>query len=129
MISTPIELIAFILIAISLIKITVIAVDPMIWYRNVVKVIFGNQRVTQVISLILAATVLYYLLAELTIVQILAAVFFMVLIMVFGLVSFGVKLLSVYEELYQRKNILKRYWFYTVIWLVLLLWGLKELFS
>ena len=129
MISTPIEAIAFVLIAISLIKIIVIAIDPMIWYRNVVKVIFSNKRTTQVVSLTLAAIVLYYLLIELSIIDIFASIFFMALIMMFGFASFGAKFLGFAEDIYKEKNVLNRYWFYTAIWIVLLLWGLQELFS
>ena len=47
----------------------------------------------------------------------------------FGFASFGAKFLDVAEDIYKRKNVLNRYWFYTAIWIVLLLWGLQELFS
>jgi len=127
MISTPIELIAFILIAISLIKIVTIAIKPMAWYNSVVKPLFSNPRATQTISFLLAALVLYYLLIELSIVQILAAVFFMALLMLGGMVSFAKPFIDDAEKIYRGRNILRKYWLYTLIWVILLLWGLKEI--
>ena len=127
MISTPIELIALILITISLIKIVTIAIKPMAWFDGVVKPLFGNPKVTQVVSFLLAALVLYYLLIELTIVQVLAVTFFMALLMLGGMVSFAKPFIDDAEKIYRGRHILRKYWLYTLIWVVLLLWGLKEI--
>ena len=31
------------------------------------------------------------------------------------------------EKIYRGRNILRKYWLYTLIWVILLLWGLKEI--
>ena len=70
---------------------------------------------------------IYYLLIELTIVQVLAAVFFMALLMLGGMVSFAKPFIDDAEKIYRGRHILRKYWLYTLIWVVLLLWGLKEI--
>lgn len=124
---TPIEIIALIIIIISAIKIIVILANPKSW-ADVVKKIWANPMITSVISFILAAIVLYYLLQSgLTIVQILAVTLFVALLMAVGIGMYATEMISMATKML-KKGVLKKAWFYTLIWIVLLIWGAKELF-
>ena len=125
---TAIENIALILIVVSLIKIITIIIKPMAWYNGVVKKVYRPSKITPIIFLILALIVLYYLLQELTIVQILAVMLFTALIFAIGSSAYSKELINLADKLYKQKNIVKRSWLSFVIWIILLLWGLKELF-
>lgn len=123
---TPIGIIALILIIVSAIKIVVILVNPKSW-ADVVKKIWANPMVTSIISLILAAIVLYYLIQSgLTIVQILAVTAFVGLLMAVGIGIYANEVISMATKML-KKGILKKAWLYTLIWIILLIWGVKEL--
>ncbi len=123
---TPIEILALILIVISLIKIITILINPKAWLNGVVNKVYLPY--SQTVFLILAMTVLYYLLQELTIIQILAVMLFASLIFAIGFATFSKELIKLADKLYKKENIIKKSWLSLTIWLILLLWGLKELF-
>lgn len=123
----PIELIAFIFIIFSLIKIISISISPQSWNRNIVKKLFKNYHLTAFFSFILAIIVLYYLLKELTIVQIIASASFVFLLIAFGISAYHEEILKLSDKIYKDKIILKKSIIYIIIWLILLLWGLKEI--
>ena len=124
---TPIGIIALILIIVSAIKIIVILVNPKSW-ADLVKKIWVNPMVTSIVSLILAAIVLYYLIQSgLTIVQILAVTAFVALLMAVGIGIYAKEVISIATKML-KKGILKRAWLYTLIWIILLIWGAYELF-
>ena len=125
-IGTPTEILALILIIISLIKIVVVLINPHAWLNGVVKKIY--KPYSTIIFLILALIVLYLLLQELTIIQILAVMLFAALIFAIGLSAYSNELIQLADKLYKQKNIFKRSWLSFLIWIILLLWGLKELF-
>ncbi len=124
---TPIEIIALILIIISAIKIIVILVNPKSW-ADVVKKIWANPTLTSIIALILAAIVLYYLvwIEGMTIVQIFAVTAFVVLLMAVGIGTYAKEVISMSTRML-KKGVLKRAWFYTLVWIVLMIWAIKEL--
>ena len=124
---TPIEIIALILIIVSAIKIIVILINPTSW-MGFAKKIWSNVALMMIVALILAGVVLYYLLQELTIVQILATATFVSLLIVIGLAKHVKPLISTYEKTIKGKGMIKEYWLYMLIWIVLLAWGAKELF-
>lgn len=125
---TPTEIMALIIIIISAIKIIVILVNPKSW-ADFVKKIWANSMVTSIIALILAIIVLYYLVwvEGMTIVQILAVSLFVVLLMAVGIGIYAKEVVSMATKML-KKGVLKKAWFYTLIWIVLLVWGAKELF-
>ena len=123
---TPIEIIALILIIVSGIKIIVILINPNAW-MNFAKKLFANASLVRIVLLILAGVVLYYLLQELTIIQILAAATLIVLLIGIGLAKDFNTLIKLYNNQNSGK-LLKDNWLYTLIWIVLLAWGAKELF-
>ena len=125
---TPVEWMALILIVISAIKIIVILVKPKAWNDSVVKKLWKNSGLAMIVSLILAAVALYYLLQELTIVQILATMLFLALLMAIGVSAYKKEIIGLADKMLKNKSVIKKSWLYLIIWIVLLLWGAKELF-
>ena len=125
---TPIETLAFIIAALSLIKILVILVNPMSWFRGVVKPVYSNPFWLQFIGLILAGVSLFYLLQELTIVQIFAVMFLFAALMLFGVAAYNKEILALADKIYKKKGAIKKSWLSILIWLVLIIWVLVELF-
>jgi hypothetical protein len=123
------QIIALIFIIISLIKIVIISFNKKFWINNITKRVLKNSHTFSFICLILSLIVLYYLLKELTITQIIASMTLAVLLIGFGILT-HIKELSISIEKIQRdKNIIKKSLIYIIIWLIILLWGLKEIFS
>jgi len=124
---TPIEIIALILIALAFIKMVILLVKPKAW-MNLTKSIYSNKILIQVVAFILASILLYYLLQELTIVQILAVIAFTAFLVVLGLASEVEFIVKKYEAQIKNGSLWKKHWFYVLVWLVLLIWGAYELF-
>ena len=125
---TPVEWMALILIVISAIKIIVILVKPKAWNDSVVKKLWKNSGLAMIVSLILAAVALYYLLQELTIVQILATMLFLALLIAVGVAAYKKEVIGLADKMLKNKAVIKKSWLYIIIWIVLLLWGAKEIF-
>jgi len=123
---TGIEIIVWVLIIATAIKLIAIAVSPK-GYISFAKSIYANPKVVKFVALILSGVVLYYLLFELTIVQIIASGAFIILILVIGLASEMPYFMKKAETLINKGNIWKEYWLYTLIWIILLGWALREL--
>jgi hypothetical protein len=67
---TPIEIMAFIAAIIVPIKIIMLLRSQKSWFNTVTRRFWGNAVVTTILSLIVVIVTLYYLLQELTIIQI-----------------------------------------------------------
>ncbi len=126
---TAIENLALFLIIISLIKLIVITIKPTAWFNGVVKKIYKPSKVTPWVFIILSLVILYYLIqGGLTIVEVLAVMLFTAFIMGAGFTIYSKEMLKLADKVYKEGNIMKKYWHITLVWLFLLLWGLKELF-
>ena len=123
---TPIEWIALIFAAVGLIKMIVILVNRESWL-SVTRKVYGNPGVWRIVFLILAAIVLWFLIQELTIVQIIAAGAFVTLLIGLAIMSFSKEMLPIAEKIL-KKGFSGWMWFYIIIWVVLLVWVLWELF-
>jgi len=124
---TTIEIIALIFIIISLTKIIYITLNPTSWNKRIVKKIWKNPHATSFISLILALIILFYLIKELTIIQILATSAFVSMLILYAFSIFSKELMNLTNKFYKGRTILKRASIYIILWLILLLWGLKEI--
>jgi hypothetical protein len=128
MVFTPVEIIALIIIAISVIKIAIILVNPGAW-MNFAKKIYVKPDITSIVALILGGVVLWYLLESgITIIEIFAVTAFVALLIMVGLAKEIEPLMKKYEGMVKKGNLWKEYWLYTLIWAILLAWGIKELF-
>ena len=128
MVYTSIEIIAIIIIAAAVIKMVFLAINAK-GYMNFAKGFYKSAGIAQLIGVIIAAIVLYYLnQAGITIVQILAVMAFLAGILVVGLAPHLEDLIKKYEGQIKRGHMWKENWLYILIWIALLVWGVKELF-
>ena len=120
---TSIEIIALVLIVISAIKMLVLLVKPMAW-MDFAKSIYKKPIVAKIVGVILGGVVLYYLInSGMTIVQILAVTAFVAALFVIGLAGHVETFIKRYEKEIKAGKMWKEHWFYTLIWIVLLVWG------
>ena len=119
---TPVEIIALIFAALGVIKILVILINKDTWHKHVVKPIYGSDaRIISIVTLVLAAAILYYLLLEMTIIQVFAAMAFFSMLIMFSFIHYQKDLMGFINKVY-NKNFGGWLWVYIVIWLVLCLW-------
>jgi len=127
-ITNAIEVIALIMIIVAVIKMIVLLIKPQAW-MNFAKGMLGKKVLTQIVGVVLAAVVLYYLIgAGMTIVEILAATTFVALLLVVGLAQHTDDLVKKYQAQIKRGNLWKENWLYALLWIIILVWGAKELF-
>ncbi len=124
----PIEIIALILIIVVAIKLIVIMTNPKKWIA-VVDAIWKNSGLTTIVCLVGAGVILYYLLdAGMGIVQILAVMLLLSLLMGLSIAAYSKDLIGLGKKMLKDRAIVKKAWLAIIIWIVLILWGLKELF-
>jgi len=124
---TPIEIMASVVVGLSLIKIIVVSIKPEVWMNNVVRGIYGH-KISTPIFFILAVGGLYFLLQELTIIQIMAVMFFFMFVFGLSLMAFAKDFLPFVESIYRNKTeIWRKSWFAALIWLVLIIWTIISL--
>lgn len=122
--------IAVLLLAILVvIKFLVLAIKPKAWL-NLAKSIYGNPLIAGLVEVILGAVLLYYLLMQLTIVQIMAAVTLGALLTALSFTIYGKDLIPFASKLIRNKRVLwsPRAWFVWLIWLVLIGWAVYTIF-
>jgi hypothetical protein len=123
---TPIEIFAGIVAVLTLVKILVIIKNPGKWVK-VSESFLKNSGALMLVALIAAVYVLYQLLLEVTIIQIFAVMFFMMLLMMTSMAIYSKELLEMSRKLLKDKNIVKKSWLPILIWVLLSIWVLKEL--
>jgi len=126
MVFSTIEWFALVLAVLTIVKLLVISINAKSW-MSFSKSLFVKPWLATTVSLVLALVVLYYLLAELTIVQIFATMLFLSLLMAASLAHF-------YKDLHKtvNKNIkgkIKDMWLSIIIWMILSVWVLVSLFT
>jgi len=122
-----IEWMAAIIALIALIKIVILLISPKGWIP-VVKFFYGKPIATMIIAAILAIGGLWYLLQELTIVQIFAVLFFMSALMLVSAPIYSKDMISLAKKVLRDRKFIAKTWLPLIIWLVLVIWALKELF-
>jgi len=129
---STIEILALVLIVFSFIKLIVIAINPQLWYgptNPLMKLPALNHNVVNVVFLILVAIILFFLLTEINIVQIFVAMFLGVLLVMIMFVSNLKKIIEMLVgDTTSSKDFYRRYWFPSVVWLVLMIWVLWKIF-
>ena len=123
-----VETIAAIFVLFGVLKMLFVFFSPKTW-MGFAKKLYSKPKVLSFISLVLAAVVLYYLMgAGVTIIQIFAVMTFMTLLLLVGMAQYAKQIIKFYDKK-NLKKILADMWLYVVIWIALLIWGLKELFA
>lgn len=129
MIWGALQIAVLILAILVVIKFLVLAIKPKAWL-NFAKSIYSNPLVLGLVEVILGAALLYYLLMQLTILQIMAAVTFGALLTALSFTIYGKELIPWMTKLIRNKKILwsPRAWFVWLIWLVLIGWAVYTIF-
>lgn len=123
-----VETIAWIMVIAGAIKIISIAHNPKGW-MNFAKKIWSKPQQMKLAGVVLGVIVLYYLLQELTIIQIMATMAFFAALLMVGFASDAEPLLKKYEKQIKNKTIWAKHKIYILIWIVLMVWTLKELLA
>ncbi|MEK6820046.1 MAG: hypothetical protein AABY03_02525 [Nanoarchaeota archaeon] len=126
MIYTTVEWLALLIAVLSLVKIATLMIKPKIWINFSAK-LWKKPKVTGIVALILSVAVLYFLLQEMTIVQIFATALFFKLLLIAGSASYAKDLLSIKKK--NIKKIIKESRFFILIFLLLIIWVLWEIFK
>ncbi|MEJ2115015.1 MAG: hypothetical protein P8X88_02970 [Gammaproteobacteria bacterium] len=120
------EILALILIVVSVLKLIIFLVNPNYWY-SFISSVYSKPAVASFIAFLLAMTVLYFLLISgVTIIEILAVCLFIALVIAIGLAKYADKLIVWVKE-QDIIFVLKEVWLYTLVWLLLLAWGAGEM--
>ena len=123
---TPIEIIALLFIILGLIKLIVISINKKSWLPVPLK-IYSNRKTSSIIFVILAAIIFYFLIQELSIVQIVAVMAFSSLLIGLAFLTKSKEFLSLTKKAYNSK-LSPAVIVYTLFWLALMLWALYEIF-
>ena len=125
---TSVEIIALIVIIVAAIKILVLLIKPRAW-MNFAQSVYKKPIVARAVSLVLGGVILYYLItAGISVVEILAVTAFISMFIVFGLASQVKSLIARYKAQIKKGKLWKEHWFYTLLWIALIAFGVKELF-
>src|SRR3989338_5509144 len=100
---TPIEVIATIFALFALLKLIVVVINKNSWHKNVANPIFKNSSISIIIFVILGIIVFYYLLQELSVIQIFAVVAFTSLLIGIGFLQHAKELIPVLKNAYSKK--------------------------
>jgi len=116
------EVLAAILILISLLKTAMLLVNPHAWI-GFVKRFYADTKLTSAVSLVAAGIVLYLLIRSgLDIVQILAVCMFVFLLILVAVAPYVPRLYA-WVETQDIGQLLKEQWLYVAAWFALILWG------
>ena len=124
---TPIEWMAAVIAIIVVIKLLVIVIKPSAWMK-VVKLVYSNPIVLMVLGLIIAAGSIWYLLEEVTIVQIFAVMVFVSGLAMMTVAVYAKEVVAMASKMLKNKQFLSKAWLSIIIWLLLAVWVLKVLF-
>ena len=126
---TSVEIIALILIAISAVKMLILLIKPQAW-MGFAKAIYKKPIVMKLVGVVLGGVILYYLIdSGMTIVQILATSAFVAMLFVVGLSEDAGTFIKKYQAQIKAGKLWKKFWFYTLLWIALLVWGALVLFE
>mgnify|MGYP001615176406 CR=1 FL=1 len=123
---TPVEIIASILVAVMIVKLGVVLTNKKSWLGLMQK-INKNSKLLSIIYLILAAIVFYYLIQELTILQIFAAIAFTTLLLGFGFLQYPEEFMQFVKKMYKKKITFGKI-VHLIVWIILLILALREIF-
>ncbi|MBS3073853.1 hypothetical protein J4447_00175 [Candidatus Pacearchaeota archaeon] len=124
---TLIEIMALIVALLVVVKIIFVIFSPISWLSFSRK-FYSAPKLISLLSLVLAAVVLYFLLFEVSITQIFAVMAFLALLIMSGAAFFAKEVIKIKESLL-TKEYARKYWWYILIWLLLAVWALEEILT
>jgi len=121
---TIVEVLALIVIIIAFLKIITLLFAPK-FFMKLARGIYSCPKSLKVIVLLLAVVVFYFLIkAGVTVTEIFAIFLLLALLIGPTVADYGKGIL----EQINPKNVLKKQWFVTLIWVILMAWGIYEIF-
>ncbi|MFH0847210.1 MAG: hypothetical protein V1894_04050 [Chloroflexota bacterium] len=123
----PVEVMALLLAAVVIIKLVVILISPESWLNAIPKRLLGHPTLMSLLALALAVVILIFLLGELTIVQIFAALLFATPLIMMAFAPFA-KDVTLEDNIFLGRKVLKKAWLASLVWLILAVWVLYSLF-
>ncbi|GAJ19624.1 unnamed protein product [marine sediment metagenome] len=124
---TSAEILALIVAILIVIKLAILSINSKLWWK-IVKPLYSKGLVLFLVELVLAGVVFWYLLKELTIVQIMACILLGALLTGMSFAIWAKEASSWIQKLL-KANVLKKAWLVFLIWLALAVWVLLELFE
>lgn len=112
---TAIEIIALIGAIIVPVKIVMLLKGQKFWFETVTEKYWGNAVTTTILSLLAVAVLLFFLLKELTIIQIWAGAVFGMALTSLGLAPFSKWMLGVEKKWFTETNVLKTGWIALIV--------------
>ena len=125
---TPVEIIALVLSIAIIVKLVFVFAAPK-GYLNFAKSIWKYKIVMTLVYLALGGLIGYYLLQELTIVQIMATTALVACLIGIGFTPHVDMLLKVMGKKFTVTQMIKDHWLYILIWLAAAGWVLYALFA
>ena len=123
---SAVEVFAALFAIMGLTKIVVVVVNRKRW-RPVALGIYGNARISSCFFAVLAIVVFYFLIQELSIVQIFAVMLFSSLMIGLSLLQYSDEMTSLIKEVFEKKfSVAQKVLIF--VWIVLQLWVLKSVF-
>jgi len=122
-----VEITALVVSLLIIVKLLVVSFSPKSWW-GLVKPIYKANVVLFIAELVLALIVFYYLLQQITIVQLMAAVALGALLTGMTFAVYGKETIDWAGKLLRGRSVLGRAWLPILIWLGLTIWTLVELF-
>jgi multisubunit Na+/H+ antiporter MnhG subunit len=125
---TPVEIMALVTALLVLGKVITLLRSQRLWFSTITTRFWGGTGTTTlVVSAVVAAATLWFLLEELTIVQVWAAMLFCMAITVMALAPFSAYLLEAEDRWFTETRTIHKGWPAAVVWVVLSLWVLYAL--
>jgi len=127
MVSGVIEWFVFAFVVLGLIKFLFLFFNAKAWMKFSLK-LYKNPYLLIAIELILALLIFYYLLQSLTIVQIMAGILLGALLTGLTFAAYGKETIAWAKKILTAKSLFKKAWLPMLLWLILMIWTLTELF-
>lgn len=126
---TPIEIMAFIVAFFTLGKMLTMLFSQKSWFPNLTKRFWGHPRRLTIGSLVVVIVSLWFLLQELTIVQVFAVTFFSMSLIVLGLAPLSKYMLEIEKKWFKEEKMITIGPIAWIVWVGLSIWVLYALFA
>ena len=124
---SPIQTMALIFVVVLALKLVIMLINPKLW-ADITKAFYLKPVFTMIILIVYAVGALWYLLQELTIIQIFAVMLFTIVLTSMTLGAYVKEIFPIGEQILKGKNKLFRLWIPLLIWLILSIWVIKSIF-